>query len=236
MVLANAWRVQLLHDPTVPLTEVNDVLANLLREAEAESPVAWGMVLAVLLQQFPQAHFLLTTAAAKRGNRDMRACADTALELAWRWLESAAEGSDDDDAQTAARALRRQINLLDTLALDGTNRRRAMELRRSLGRTCTDRFVADVNASLIAKLPRDLPSAPTTIALNDAEIVQLEANARALRCLDAECRRLGTGSELDAKLHDAASVIGTCDGLPAMDRLRLVEILLGAQAALRLSA
>jgi hypothetical protein len=230
-VLASAWRLQLLNDPTVPPAEVNEVLASLLREAEAESPLAWGMLLAVLLQQFPQAHFLLTTGAAKRANRDMRVCADAALEMAWQWLERASEGAVDDDVYLAARTLRRQINLLDGLAQDAGSRRRAVEVRRNLGRACVSRFSANMDTSLIAKL--HATSAATS--LNDAEMVQMEANARALRCLDAECRRLGIANELDGRFQQAAETIAASRHLPAMDRSRLIEILLGAQAALRLN-
>ena len=64
----------------------------------------------------------------------------------------------------------------------------------------------------------------------------MESAARDLRRLGRIGRRLGQPAAYDALLSQIAKTVGglSAPGLTRMDRLRLAELLVGAEAALRL--
>jgi hypothetical protein len=229
-VLAGAWRLFELADPAVPSAELNEALVDMLREAEGHGPVPWGMLLTIMLQRFATAPAPLLATAAKRANRDMRQAAEHALEAAWAWVEAATGDPEPEPLEEQAVELRLQVGLLAELARDATHRRRATALQAALRSASTARFVASMDAVLVAPLQ----GISTTAPVPDAVMTGLEHSARALRRLDTECRRLGSAPTHDAKLAEAAARITARDDIPPMDRARLVEILLGAQAAMRL--
>ena len=72
--------------------------------------------------------------------------------------------------------------------------------------------------------------------LNDTEVGRLESVVRDLRRLSRVGRRMGQPATYDALLTQIAKEIGglSAPGLTHMDRLRMAELLVGAQAALRL--
>jgi hypothetical protein len=230
--LAAAWELQLAADPAIPAVELNETLADLLAAAEADGPVGWGMRLTMMLQRFPHATAPLQAAAGKRANRDMRQAAETAMEAAWAWIETASERLDDDNLPAVTIQLKRQVTLLGALASDMTHRRRATALQTNLRGASMARFDAALETLLLSPLRLMSPAEAGT----DDFSSHLEESARALRRLDVECRRLGSGATLDARMNDAAALITRRADMPAMDRARLVEILLGAQAALRLAS
>jgi hypothetical protein len=229
-VLAGAWRLFELADPAVPSAELNEALVDMLREAEGHGPVPWGMLLTIMLQRFVTAPAPLLATAAKRANRAMREAAEHALEAAWVWVESGTGGSEAVPLEEQALELRRQVGLLAELARDATHRRRATALQTALRTASTARFVANMDGALMAPLQ----GIGTTTPVPDAVMTGLEQSARALRRLDSECRRLGSAPANDAKLAAAAAGIAARGDIPPMDRARLVEILLGAQSAMKL--
>jgi hypothetical protein len=106
---------------------------------------------------------------------------------------------------------------------------RLKRLRRRLDETCRARFAAGLATDVVGKLfARNAP-------LDVASIDRLEAAARGLRAFETEARGLGGASTYDALLHQAAD---TVRGLPSsgalgvVQRVRLVEILAGPDAAL----
>ena len=84
-------------------------------------------------------------------------------------------------------------------------------------------------------MPR-LQGGPGDAPLDDAAVDRLESVARDLRRLGRAGRRLGQPAAYDALLARIAKEVGalSAPGLTRMDRLRLAELLVGAQDALRL--
>ena len=110
-------------------------------------------------------------------------------------------------------------------------RRQLHGLRRKLDADCRARFKAGLDTELLASL-RALPDQP---GLRD--ISGLEATARSLRALEAEARNFGSGDTYDrllARAADTVQALRSGGGMELVDRLRLVEILAGSDAALRM--
>ena len=230
-VLGAAWRLRLLADPAIAGNELNENLTNLLAAAEAEGPVDWGMQLTIMVQRFPHASAPLHAATAARASRALRQAAEIALEAAWSWLQADPDGLDAQNLPDATAQLRRQIDLLTALAADTTHRRRATALQPDLRTASLQRFEAALESLLRAPLRAYSPADdPETFSSG------LEEDARSVRRLEAECRRLGAGAALDAQLADTAALIIGCRDMPSMDRARLIEILLGTHMAMRLNA
>jgi hypothetical protein len=106
---------------------------------------------------------------------------------------------------------------------------RLATLRRRLEETCHARFAAGLATDVVGRLivaeePFDASS-----------IDQMEAAARGLRTFETEARALGGGAGYDALLHQAADTVRGVPGsgaLGTVQRIRLVEILAGPEAAL----
>ena len=132
----------------------------------------------------------------------------------------------------ALRLLTRILALLQGLDGDGSNnerRRRVHELRRRAEASCRSRFEAGLTGELVAPLMLLRPGA------DPAEVTRLENVARDLRKLEVAARKLNVRNELEAQLLRAADEIGAGkpdSGLGLADRVRLVEILAGPDAAL----
>lgn len=111
-------------------------------------------------------------------------------------------------------------------------RMQAGRMRQVTDQACQDRMARAVRQDLMPRLLEASDDAP----LNDAAVGRLESVARDLRRLGRIGRRLGQPAAYDALLTQIAKEIGglTAPGLTRMDRLRLAELLVGAQAALRL--
>jgi hypothetical protein len=233
-VLGAAWRLHMLGDPGLPSAELNDYLNALLAECEPDGGVPWGMLLTVILQCFPQAEAPLHAATAQRANRDIRAAAEMALATSWAWIEAATADPVAGDAENLTditTQLHHRIGLLMHLADDASHRKRAISLQAELRQASTRLFIMAVDSVMLA--PVALLAG--TDAVGDATVHDLEAGARAIRRLDFECRRLGgCGPAHDSRLNDAGAHIAACNALPPVDRARLIDILLGARAALKL--
>jgi hypothetical protein len=232
LVLRNAWPMVELADPSVPAQEVNQSLSAMLGAAEAAGAQAWGLLLTVTLQLFPTAEAPLRAATTMRVDHAMREAAESASEAAWTWIEGATQDLGLGEPGEAAHVLRRQVALLEHLSSDPANRRRATDLQAVLRSACAARFASGLQQRLLMPLQNLTPAQ----AADGSVLEMLENDARALRCLDIDSRRLGCGAAHDARLVEAAAAIAARTDIPRTDRARLVEILRGPQAAAALQA
>jgi hypothetical protein len=211
-----------------------DRVAAILDAVQAREPGAQPMMTALLLARLPQAARRLAGAAGRgaytaRGRADAD---DQAIEVLLTRLETpnALEAQlGHGDLTQSADAVRRIVQLLresgtaDAHILPG----RLQALRRRLDETCRERFAAAMAKEVTGPLHAPLA--------DEAEVAQLETAARGLRAFETEARGLTGGSVYDALLRQAAALVR---GLPAdslldrVDRIRLVEILAGPDAAL----
>jgi len=218
-----------LNDPGLPAADLDRALAAQMKAAEADGPIAWGMMLSILLQQFPGAEAPHRAAAAASANRALQQSAETAFEAAWTWIERAANDTGVGDPAEAAAGLRRQTGLLEVLARDPKQRRRAVALQSELRTAAARRVENVVQDRLVGPLQR----MTAADAAAEGVLTAFEADARALRQLDMESRRLGNGH--DVQLRAAAAAVTARTDMAPMERARLVEILLGPAAALLLA-
>jgi hypothetical protein len=229
--LAAADQLDDLNDPGVPAADLDRVLAAQMRAAEADGPIAWVMLLSVILQRFPASDAPHRAAAAASSNRALQQSADAAIEAAWTWIERAANDTSVGDPAEAAADLRRQAGLLEVLARDPKQRRRAVTLQTELRAACARRIESVAQERLVGPLQR----ITAEDAADEGVLAVLETDARALRQLDSEARRLGAGTGQETQLRTAAAAVTARTDMAPMDRARLVEILLGPQAAMDLA-
>lgn len=111
-------------------------------------------------------------------------------------------------------------------------RAQAGRTRQAADQACRTRMAQAVQQDLMPRLLDASDGAP----LDDAEVGRLESVARDLRRLGRIGRHLGQPAAYDALLTRIGKEVGglSAPGLTRMDRLRLAELLVGAQAALRL--
>ena len=121
------------------------------------------------------------------------------------------------------------VEVLEHPASRPSLRVQAGRTRQAADQACRDRMAQAVQQDLMPRLQGDAP-------LDDAAVDRLESVARDLRRLGRAGRRLGQPAAYDALLARIAKEVGdlSAPGLTRMDRLRLAELLVGAQAALRL--
>ena len=221
--------------------EAEAIDAFLTRAATA-GPQAWSLVLAVLVARLPtpSAVWQQATRWAVRRNEPLFAAAiEQALDSQFALLEGRDTAIDDlitADLVTASAEVCRIAGLLDAFAGETSpigRRVRADAIRRRLDESCRVRFANGLAEELLAPLQALLktraPSAPP----------QLEVAARRLRALETEARRLGSAATYDALLHQTAAAVQNLArdaGLMLADTVRLVEILVGPEAALLLLA
>jgi hypothetical protein len=217
-----------LNDPGLPAADLDRALAAQMRASEADGPIAWGMLLSVMLQRFPASEAPHRAATAASANRALLQSAEAAYEAAWSWIERAANDTSVGDPAEAAADLRRQAALLEVLARDPKQRRRAQVLQTELRAACAHRIEGVAQERLVGPLQR----ITAEDAADEGVLAVLETDARALRQLDSEARRLGSGAGHEAQLRTAAAAVTARTDMAPMDRARLVEILLGPQAAL----
>ncbi len=124
------------------------------------------------------------------------------------------------------------VAALDHPASRPSLRMQAGRMRQAADQACRDRMAQAVRQDMMPRLLEASDDAP----LDDAAVGRLESVARDLRRLGRTGRRLGQPAAYDALMIQIAKEIGglSAPGLTRMDRLRLAELLVGAQAALRL--
>jgi hypothetical protein len=172
----------------------------------------------------------------------LAAPAERALD---QFLQALAPPEAAPDLARAAAAAQRFAQLVEDLdrsvSRDKPRRAQILQgLRNKAAATCIERLEAETQASLLAPIAAMLAGAREGIALGDAEIAALEARARALRGLAETARRLaghhrmGVGGLAQASEQLVAALAGLPldgAGFGRTDALRVVEILLGPDAA-----
>ncbi len=125
--------------------------------------------------------------------------------------------------------------LLDAVEAPGARpglRAYAQPIREQASKACQSRLLQALDQDFLPKL------AATGAELDDAAVAGLENDARGLRRLAMAGRRFGAAATYDKLLGRTAA--GACASvsstLTRMERLRLAELLIGTEAALRLPA
>ena len=199
-------------------------LESLLAAAGECGTQCWGMLLALLLQIFPAAEAPFRAAVSRRQDKAGDAAARAALDLAAEWIENSAAARGAPDLAQAADEIGRQIMLLDCFSAEPALRQQAASLRVALQAACVAQFEAGLNSCIGARLA----AAPDRVAVG-----AMEQDARNLRRMEIQARRLGDGPAYDRQLREAADSIAATACLDRIDRVRLIEILAGAPAAMR---
>ena len=212
-----------------------DAIAAMLDRVDKANRATLPMMVALLLDQLPEAADVLNTRHCGLPDSVIRTATDTAAELLLRRLEQQngietriAAGTLADAGAAAARiaSLLRHLGLIDPSA---PRRDRVRTAKRHLAAACEARFAAGLQHDLLAPLSR---IGVTSAAV---DMAALEAAARGLRMLETEARAVGNAATYDLLLGKATEAV-TADTmrhrLAPTDQLRLVEILAGSDAAL----
>ena len=202
-----------------------DALRAILSRAKTRGAAALDTVVAVLLARLPGPAQILAIAAEIVGSD--RATEQTLDRLG---ASLSAQSAGAGDPKDAALEVTRVSNLLTALEPTATPERRKHldSIRREADGFCRRTFNRAV-AQTVA-LAEKASAAP-----DDSTVGGMEEAARDLRRLEGAFRRLGAGEQYDAALIQAAAAIQDKTVKLAMaDRVRIIEILSGPEAALEL--
>jgi hypothetical protein len=213
-----------------------EAVQGMLADVRAACPEALTMLVTLLLARLPQ----LTPVLAKidpelglQGELMLRQASQDATEVllagleADGGLEATVSGVELEDA---AQEVRRTVTLLRQLA-ERTDvpqmRAREHAIRQRLDAGCRQRFAHAMTTEFLPLLRQPLAG---------GDGGALEATARHLRELESEARVLGGGDAYDAQLREAAASVraGGAADMSLAERVRLVEILEGPEAAMAL--
>nr|WP_294555812.1 hypothetical protein [uncultured Rhodopila sp.] len=207
-----------------------DALHAILRGIAETDQSALAMMVKLLLTRLPEAAALLMASQPDARGDALKAAADETVEKLLEQLarkEGAAAQIAAASLEEAGGTVRRVAVLLRQLE-DGSvkpNRRAHLKaVRQALDAGCRTRFAAGLRDEVLAPLAGGSP-----------DMRVLEAAGRDLRALETEARAAGGGGAYDLMLRQAADAV---KALPAevgpgrTDRIRLVEILAGSDAAL----
>ena len=230
-VLRQATRLAALHAVPPGDAGVAAGVAAILASAQA-APAGLEILLAVLLSHGPAAAAVAAgtpgTVPAAALDAAVAQSLDRAGDVLVRTLPTVALGA----AATHAADVAALVDAVDQPATRSALRAQAARTRQAADQACQAR-IAQAAAELTPRLPEGLPAGAV---LDDPAVDRLEATARDVRRLGRAGRQLGHPATYDALLTQVAAQVGADDnpGLTRMDRLRLAELLVGAQAALRL--
>ncbi len=203
--------------------------------ADAQTrPSGLPVLLAVLLAHGPAAALLaggLPNAGALPP-AVLDKAVEGSLDRAGHLLESVLPVAGLQAAANHAGNIAALLEAVDSPASRPALRAHAARTRQAADQACRDRLAGAAQRDLASRLAGAGPDAP----VDDAAVEGLEAAARDLRRLGRAGRRLGQPFAYDALMVRLAREAGalSAPGLTRMDRLRLAELLVGADAALRL--
>ncbi len=206
------------------------VIKAILASTQAADPAGLGVVLAVLLADGSLAASALL-AALKLPGQQVDLAVEQTLERAQHALSAILPSV---GLAAATIHITHVAALLE--AVEGPGARPALRFQAQRTRdladaACQARMLQAMNQEFLPKL------AAADEALDDAALTGLENVARGLRRLSLIGRRIGAGAVYDKLLGKTAAnaCASASSTLTRMERLRVAELLVGADAALRLS-
>ena len=217
-----------------------DVIRPLLLEAARSGPLNWGIVVALLFEHTPAPAALMEHVLALTRGTAFASQLESSLQNVIGGVVEKLDRATPPSASTCDEALdaqaRRAVRLTGFSALRGDMLSFAGGLasrRRQMAAECSAQLVSGLSGAAESCIPTG-PLAPQD---EQQSAERLEARLRALRRLDLAARPLGNAEGREQLLADAAAFYAggrAPDWLTRADRLRLCEILVGAEAALRL--
>jgi hypothetical protein len=215
-----------------------DTVLRVLENIDAESKIGCAMIARLILALAPHATCILRRIPAMARDRDRKAELRDAVDLGLREALTQMEqdrgglrGIADGAVAGADENIRRASDLLSAIASDAdfaTHRPRVAALRAKLDQACRTRFSRGVREGL------EVPLGAASARMEGQAQTDLEVSARDLRKMETEARKLGGATVYDTMLSRAADTVGAAEAagaLTSMGKLRLIEILSGADAA-----
>jgi hypothetical protein len=213
-------------------------LQPILLTAAAHSPTALAMVVVLLLARLPQTGPLLDCSALTGVTADETLVRD-AIGRARDVLRARIEGPGGVEALVVGSSLAEaaaEVRQIDALLCGMRSSgdiaeaaRREAAIRQRLDASCRTRFAAGIVGEFVEQLHGPGPRRSAAV------LAALEATARNLRALESEARRIGSGELYDTLLRETAATVTTLETrgpLSLVDKVRLVEILVGPDEAL----
>ena len=220
-VLAEAQAIEMLARQHGPVGD--EQVWAILARSKARGAAELDSVVSVMLARLAMPARVANLATRVTGNDGVTGRAIDRLAASLRQ-----DAADPADFREAAREAGRVAAMLDALDEGATPERRARldQIRRDADSVSRHSFSRAVGQTLT------MAQAAMTASFDDGAIAAIEACARDLRRLETAARKLGSGEYYDGQLADAAAVVHRLDGdLGLADRVRLIEILAGPQAA-----
>ncbi len=206
----------------------DETLQAILSRGRIHGTLALDTVVAVLLARLPAPGQILVLAAVATGG-------DRSVEQTLDMLDASVCAHSDgaSDPKTIAAALGRVVSLTSALETGAPpeRRKRLDTIRREANSRCRRSFDQAVARMLI------FAETATSDGLKDDVVGGMEVTARDLRRLEAVGRKLSADGQYEAVLATAAASVRDAQGsLSLVDRVRLVELLSGPEAAMALLA
>lgn len=207
-------------------------IEEMLQACLSGGPEAFAALVALLAQRMPHNDFIFAIAdevTARRAEPELRLAVDRAVDATIDTLSVHIGQAPRLDQ--AAGELRRLVIAIESLEAQCSGRvsrkARLTQLRQSLDGSSRLHFAAALDSQLL------LP-AQAIVEADDAQIGTLEAAARDLRRFESVARRVGSADHYDRHLKTAAAALKPQPDDPVqtvVDRMRLIEILRGPEAA-----
>jgi hypothetical protein len=217
--------------------EGDDRLAGLLSAWAPHPKEVMVMLVSVLVRRAPAAASLIGQLVAPGGRlaaqQNLRAAANEASAVLLERFELPGTAEGAIGAVPLAEAggeARRLASLLEALdgTLSGKDRARLKDVRQRIDEGCRAQFAGALQTELLD------PLRGAAGAMDSARQKELEATARQLHDWEAAGRQIGGAAEYDAILQEATAAIGGEAELSVPRRVRLVEIIAGPDAAMKL--
>ncbi|PPQ36302.1 hypothetical protein [Rhodopila globiformis] len=233
---------QLRRDHDVGIQDGNEqAIDAILQGITLASEQGCALIARLVLVQSPHAAPLLrrfvSSGQDQGGGRMVREAIDRGTEEMLSAMED--EAGFASEIQTIALAnagpqVRRIVTFLREVENDpgfAADRPRLHAIRQKLDDACQARFSNGLNAELLA------PLAEAPGPIGGAGQTRMESCSRDLRALETEARKVGGAARYDRLLQEATDAVmaaAAAGTLTPVRRLRLIEILAGAEAAAEL--
>ena len=203
----------------------------ILNATQAHHPAGLGIVLAVLLAEGVTAAPVLLAALAIPGAQVDLAVEHT-LDRAQHALTAVLPSVGLAAASFQAAHVAALLDAIEGPSVRPALRAQAQRTRQLADEACRSRLLQALDQEFLPKL------AATVAELDDEAVTGLESVARGLRRLAMAGRRFGATAPYDKLLGctAASACVSVNSTLTRMERLRLAELLVGSDAALKLPA